>query len=581
MRFTILAILSLWAVILAGPARADELAGMGALSGTVVADKAFQAAKVYAHDSNRHVTYMVYTAGGLYRAINMFPGTYEVSAVTPGLTSDTQTVVVEIGKTATADLTLSAATTLGTAVGNRLAQDETMLASYDEIYPPGAARKTLERTCMKCHGVNWISQRSGLNEAGWDALIDVMTTVDDSVWGVDAGTPMIPPDLLSPAERAELVTYLARNLGPGTPARMVRNDEVIPLDEAELAKAMWIEFTVDEPKAASGEHRWIQEPYFDRQGNVWYTERTAGAPAILRLDPRTATFSSFQLPNLGWSPHGVVVDPIDGSVWWAGRGVDIARLDPRSGETTAYGDDSDPQRWGGHTPVLDSRGNIWYTMIAADRIGKWDRESDQIKHWDIPTKGGRPYGILVDHDDNIWFATFHNCRVTRFDPATEQFREFVAPSEPCSVRRLGLDSKGRIWYGAFSAGMLGVLDPPSGKMTEYRIGRFSEPYEAWVDPEDKIWMTDGGQGGMLISFDPDSERFTNYPSPMNSDKPKMAITRDGAIWYSNRSIASSGNAPATVGVLYPDVSRMKTLGAFYTESDGRVVGSGSPAPNAR
>ena len=184
-------------------------------------------------------------------------------------------------------------------------------------------------------------------------------------------------------------------------------------------------------------------------------------------------------------------------------------------------------------------------------------------------------------DDKIWFATFHNCRVTSFDPVTEHFKEYVSPSEPCSVRRLGLDSKGKIWYGAFSAGMLGVLDPRSGEMTEYKISRFSEPYEAWVDPEDKIWMTDGGQGGMLIRFDPETERFTNYPSPLNSDKPKMAITQDGAIWYSNRSIASSGNAPATVGVLYPDVSRMKTLGAYYTVSDGRVVGSGSPAPAAR
>jgi len=434
---------------------------------------------------------------------------------------------------------------------------------------------------MKCHGVNWIAQRSGLDEAGWNALIDVMLSLNSGVWGMENGTPMVPPDLLSPEERVGLVAYLARHLGPGKPARMVLNDEAIPVDEAKLSKALWIEFTVEEPETSSGAHRWIQEPYFDRQGFVWYTERTSGAPAILRLDPRSATFDRFPMPNPGWSPHGVVVDPFDGSVWWAGRGVDIARLDPRTGEVKTYGDDSNPQRWGGHTPVLDSKGNIWYTMIAADRIGKWDRKTDQIRHWDIPTQGGRPYGILVDYDDNIWFATFHNCRVTRFEPSTERFREYISPSQPCSIRRLGLDSKGKIWYGVFSAGMLGVLDPDSGEMKEYRIGRFSEPYEAWVDSEDKVWMTDGGRGGVLVRFDPDTERFTHFPSPLNSDKPKMAITRDGAIWYSNRSIASSGSAPATVGVLYPDVSRMKTLGAYYAEVNGRAVGSGSPAPVAR
>jgi streptogramin lyase len=291
-------------------------------------------------------------------------------------------------------------------------------------------------------------------------------------------------------------------------------------------------------------------------------------------------FTRFPTPDPDWSPHGVVVDPLAESVivWWAGRGVDVARLDPRSGETTTYGDTSSAMRWGGHTPVFDSSGDLWYSMIAADRIGHWDRQTDKIEHWDIPNKGGRPYGILVDQDDDVWIAEFYGCRVTRFDPDTETFREFVSPSAPCTLRRLGLDSAGRIWYGVFDAGRLGVLEPRTGRMHEYEIGRFSEPYEAWIDPFDKVWMTDGGQGGMLIRFDPETESLTHYPSPLRSDMPKMAITREGAIWYSNRSIAAAGEAPATVGVLYPDVDRMTTLGAYYEVWNGHVVGSGSPAP---
>src|SRR5690606_27155041 len=104
--------------------------------------------------------------------------------------------------------------------------------------------------------------------------------------------------------------------------------------------------------------------------------------------------------------------------------------------------------------------------------------------------------------------------------------EFRAPSSPCTLRRLGIDSKGIIWYGAFSSGKLGRLDPETGEMKEYPIGRFSEPYEAWADPDDNIWMTDGGQGGMLVRFDQKSEKFTYYPSPQRSDMPKMAITKD-------------------------------------------------------
>jgi hypothetical protein len=52
------------------------------------------------------------------------------------------------------------------------------------------------------------------------------------------------------------------------------------------------------------------------------------------------------------------------------------------------------------------------------------------------------------------------------------------------------------------------------------------------------------------------------PTPQVADQPKLEITRDGAIWYCPRSGAEPG-----VGVLYPDVSKMTTLGAFYHDVD--------------
>ena len=47
-----------------------------------------------------------------------------------------------------------------------------------------------------------------------------------------------------------------------------------------------------------------------------------------------------------------------------------------------------------------------------------------------------------------------------------------------------------------------------------------------------------------------------------ADQPKTEVTRDGAIWYAPRSGAEPGT-----GVLYPDMSKMKTLGAYYHDYD--------------
>jgi streptogramin lyase len=97
------------------------------------------------------------------------------------------------------------------------------------------------------------------------------------------------------------------------------------------------------------------------------------------------------------------------------------------------------------------------------------------------------------------------------------------------------------------------------KIVEYDLPmRFSEPYDVWPDRDDRIWISDGGQGGALIRFEPRTEKFSYYPTPQTTDQPKLAITRGGAIWYTPRS-----SLKAAVGVLYPDMDTITTLAAHY------------------
>ena len=57
----------------------STIAGTGAVTGTVTASKPFTAAQVYLRNAEKGVTFMVYTAGGKYQAINLYPGDYEVT----------------------------------------------------------------------------------------------------------------------------------------------------------------------------------------------------------------------------------------------------------------------------------------------------------------------------------------------------------------------------------------------------------------------------------------------------------------------------------------------------------------------
>jgi virginiamycin B lyase len=209
-------------------------------------------------------------------------------------------------------------------------------------------------------------------------------------------------------------------------------------------------------------------------------------------------------------------------------------------------------------PVVDSEDHVWFTVIVGDMIGEWDRQTGKSTVWKVPTQGAAPYGIALDKDENVWFAEFRRCKIGKFDPRTEQFIEYAALTQPCTIRRLGVDSTGTVWYGGFNNGKLGKLDSTTGKIVEYDLPMaHAEPSDVWPDRQDSIRISDGGHGGALIRFDPKTEKYTSYPAPQITEQSKLAITRDGAVWYTPRS-----SSKAAAGVLYPDVTKITSLGAY-------------------
>src|SRR5882672_6881458 len=116
-----------------GAGTASPLAGLGSLSGTVKAPKDFKAAKVYAKNVDKNVVYMVFTEGGRYQAVDLFPGNYEVSVTKNGFSGgDVQKVTVTAGGNATADFSLNEGTFRpNQQMRSGLPKDEPLL-SYDE-----------------------------------------------------------------------------------------------------------------------------------------------------------------------------------------------------------------------------------------------------------------------------------------------------------------------------------------------------------------------------------------------------------------------------------------------------------------
>jgi virginiamycin B lyase len=589
--------------VAATPATAQTVAfpGTASLSGTVTSTAPFKAAQVSVRNVDKRILYMVYTNAGQFRATPLFPGNYEISVATKGFESDVQKVVLKAGDNPKLTLSLRSSTgasarTLINALETEASTDTLVREeqSYDEVYPPGPGREVAERTCMVCHGENFLSSRPG-GVAAWNTRIDFMqgkTLFDRPAGAYAEGLLSFRASALrfSREDREVLLAYLVKNFGNDKKPRAVRIDQEMAVDEAKLGKAMYVEYYLTPDAAGEATNspefntlkgtfvgrRVGQDVRFDKDGNVWLTDR--GYPhRLVKLDPRTGVQKAFVLPDPKNGIHEVNIDR-SGMIWLPEHsGVQSSntkRLLGFNPKTEKFEHliplDPDnvvrnPIKWT-QSLAFDSKDNIYVGWIMGGALSKYDRETRKVSVFPLPTHNAIVYGVVADRNDNIWMALWDSGNIVKFDTRNNEWTTFTPPTYPGHVRRLNVDAQNNIWFGIWSAGKrpgkLVKLDQTVGKMTEYTIPRQNaQPYDVAQDAEGNIWSADaGGSHAALWKFNPRDATFTWYPKPQKTaDTPKIQVTKDGAIWYSPRG---SQNAPA-IGVLYPDMEKIANLGAYY------------------
>ena len=530
-------------------ANKSELSGLASISGTVTSGNPFTAAKVYFRNVEKRMQYMVYTSDGKYQAQYLLPGKYEMRVEARGLDSEVTQLVLTPGNNAPVNVSLRPVQSTGSQI-----------VKMEEMFPPGPGQAYLKEVCLGCHGPDFFGSRHMKDEA-WNAFVEMM---------LKGG--QIPRGFSSPQEREELVQYLGRHFGPESRRRTVKFDREVPLDEARLAKAMYIEYYLA-PNPDPKMKRRGQDPHFDQQGNVWVTDRNV-PNRLARLDPRTGEWKDWLMPHPEGETHGLTIDR-EGIVWVPERmgkrkdkdGLHLAAFDPKTEKWELFPIDPDgkiTERLQSHTPVVDAQGNVWVTMIGGDRFYKWDRQTRQVTMFMAAKRPSAPYGIDVDSRGNVWMAQFRGeARVGKYDPKAGKFTDYPVLTQPGRIRRASVDLEDRVWFGIYDRGTIGYIDAKSGQVSEFKLPLdLSRPYDPQGDYEGNVWFGDDGQGGTTIRYTPKTREFSYYPTPQVADQPKLEITREGAVWYCPRSGAEPG-----VGVLYPDVSRITTVGAYYLDFD--------------
>ncbi len=553
----------------------QQVPGTGALQGAVTQSAPLGQLTVYAYNRERNIGYMVFVVDGRYRATNVFPGRYEVTLRgTPGqrnwdMPTQLASARVVAGKTATADFRSTLAGFAPTYVGG-LTYPDAKVVPYDVAYPPGPGRDLIERVCFGCHTSSFYpynavrtypTGRTLFDRDGWRLTVDRMA--GGHAFFAKGKPSYFDPLLLSPKERDVLVDYLAANFGNESAPRAVRQDEDPELDPAVLEKAQFVEYRF--PNVPGEDERFTHTPDFDGKGNVWILDR--GGESLVRVDPVAGTWKDHKGHGGG---EFLTVDR-DGSVWYGG----LSHFDPAKDLHDEY-----KFAWKKSfrsipisSLVMDSKGDIWLSLLSGGGLGKFDRKADTVVWWDVPIARSRPYGIIVDRDDKVWFAGYHNSGLDRFDPETESFRHYpLTFGAPTNIRRPAVDSRNMIWSATWGSRALQNaelfrLNPDSGHVDAWKLGiPFANPYDVEIDSSDRVWIATDNH---ILRFDPATQRFTRYPVTVRTDIPKIAVTRDGAIWFGPRNAGQSGSYGGAATALYPDKDAIRSYAAFYDDANPR------------
>ena len=274
-------------------------------------------------------------------------------------------------------------------------------------------------------------------------------------------------------------------------------------------------------------------------GAVWFVGQSGNYVAT--LNPDSGDFKRYEIPE-GAHPHTVIVD--DRGAWYAGNlDEHIGLVNPNDGSVKQF-----PLPGGGtkdsHTMDFTSNGDIYFTVQNGNQLGFLDTDSEQIMLWDVPTDSARPYGLIVEND-KPWATLFGTNKLATIEKG--RLKEIELGREDNRPRRLGMASDGRIWYVDYNQGFVGVYDPETGNISDWRApGQInSRPYGMAIDKRDDVWFVETGmQPNRLVGFDTESKTFSEpmeIPSGGGTIRHMYYDESTDSIWF--------GTDVDTVGVV--------------------------------
>lgn len=375
---------------------------------------------------------------------------------------------------------------------------------------PAHERREFVHRCAGCHSLE-VSGGQRLSQQQWKDIVEKMSGQHPVKKGILG--PFLP---WKRATWNETMKKLVTFFGPES-GHLDYATYPIKNDLEHLSKVVITEFELSRPEI------YTHDVATELSGNrIWYGDQAADKiDAVGKFgwyDPNTGKSTEYEVPPCRGFTRAVT-DPRTGKIW-VGCDYALAYWDPKTDQTGILPMDLGEQAM--HGMAFDSEGNVWLPLVSKtghagndefDYIARFDPQTSEIVKYKIPTPLAGPYEISVDSKDNVWFTEIIADKIGKLDPKTGQFSEYPTPTPDSAPRRFGIDSQDNVWFVEFLAGKLAMLDTKKEKIYEYDIPTpFSFPYACSVDRNDVVWFSEI-TGNRIGRFDPETETFREYPIP--------------------------------------------------------------------
>lgn len=484
----------------------------------------FRAAFVEAQNLKTHITVIVLSdKTGRYHIENLPSGEYDVSIKALGYKADPHTGIdLATASAATAQFALHKSAVLWTDLS--IYQGEVLFPDLPgkRVMLTDGTNPIRDAPCQICHSFQNKMAPFVRDADGWRTRVEFMKNVIHCCGSSDTG--------VSDKDEDDLVSYLTLLFGPNSILPASPTDDpkykgtLRPISDDAL-NIVYVEYDLPAPNRMP----WSAVP--DGHGYSWMPYKS-DVNRIGRVNEETGAIDEYKVPGDGViQVHSVYPAP-DGSVWMTGG--KLARWDPKTEQITRYNDTV-----ASHTVRVGPNG----TVCSTGRIAWYDSKTGKFTRFN---ENAFAYGNVFDKQGNCWFTEYdRQGKLGRIDAKTLELKFWTTPASKSGhqiySRRIDIDKQGIIWFAESEAGQVARFDPETEKFTEFPLpGPMATPYAMNLDKDEYIWYASEYMD-VLGRMDPKTGKTVEYPFPHSENTIReFFLDAQGRNWYASPSNAKVG-----------------------------------------